>query len=313
MSKQILLVEPRGFCAGVERSIKILDWVVEKAKTQVYVRHQIIHNNRVIEDYEKKGVKFVESLDEVPNGSIVVMSAHGTAPEIINVAKRRQMKVIDAVCPLVTKVHMEAKRLADDGYFVIYIGHKGHQEAIGVLGEVPVNRSVLIEGVDEIDKWKRPKDAKKIGVVTQTTLHADESLEMVNRLKQRFPDLKLPLGGDICYATKGRQGAVMELARRVDIVLVVGSKTSSNSNKLKDRAEEQGVKSYLVDDKKLVKKEWFEGVENVGITAGASGPDYLIQEVVEKVEELFGGEVRELVVGRDEVKFGNLPEGLRLL
>jgi len=313
MSKQIILVEPRGFCAGVARAIKILDLALERTDGQVYVRHQIIHNRRVVRDYEEKGVRFVESLNEVPEGSIVVLSAHGTSPEVFKKAKKKKLIVVDGVCPLVTKVHLEAKRLVGAGYFVIYVGHRGHQEGIGVLGEIPKGKGLLIENIKEARECRLPDGAEKVGVLTQTTLNYDEVLEVIEELQGRFPDLKLPPGGDICYATKGRQGAVIKLAKEVGVVIVVGSEESSNSKQLRERAEEQGVKSYLVDDVNQIKREWFEGKDKIGVTAGASGPDYLVEEIIEKIKEITKGEVKDLIVEEDKVEFSNLPKELELI
>jgi len=313
MSKQIILVQPRGFCAGVSRAIRILDLALRKTDKQVYVRHNIIHNRRVVKDYEKKKVKFVESLNEVPEGSIVVLSAHGTSPEVFKKAKKKKLIVVDGVCPLVTKVHLEAKRLMDEGYFVIYVGHRGHQEGIGVLGEIPKEKSLLIENIKEARECRLPEGVEKVGVLTQTTLNYDEALEVIKELQKRFPDLKLPPGGDICYATKGRQEAVIKLAKEVEVVIVVGSEESSNSKRLRERAEEQGVKSYLVDDVKQIKRKWFEGKNEIGVTAGASGPDYLVEEIIEMIKEITKGEVRDLVIEEDKVEFSNLPEELELI
>jgi len=313
MSKQIILVEPRGFCAGVARAIKILDLALERTDGQVYVRHQIIHNRRVVRDYEEKGVRFVESLNEVPEASIVVLSAHGTSPEVFKKAKKKKLIVVDGVCPLVTKVHLEAKRLVGAGYFVIYVGHRGHQEGIGVLGEIPKGKGLLIENIKEARECRLPDGAEKVGVLTQTTLNYDEVLEVIEELQGRFPDLKLPPGGDICYATKGRQGAVIKLAKEVGVVIVVGSEESSNSKQLRERAEEQGVKSYLVDDVNQIKREWFEGKDKIGVTAGASGPDYLVEEIIEKIKEITKGEVKDLIVEEDKVEFSNLPKELELI
>jgi len=301
MSKQIVLVQPRGFCAGVSRAIKTLDLVLKKTDKQVYVRHQIVHNRRVVRDYEAKGVKFVESLKEVPEGSIVVLSAHGTPPEVFEKAKKKKLLVVDGVCPLVTKVHLEARRLVGEGYFVIYIGHRGHQEAVGVLGEIPKDKNLLVENIKEAEECRVPEGVKKVGVLTQTTLNYDEALRIIERLQERWPDLKLPSGGDICYATKGRQRAVIELAKQTDVVIVVGSKESSNSNKLRDRVKEQGVEGYLVDDASQIRPEWFKGKDKIGVTAGASGPGYLVEEIVEEIKRFTKGKIRELIIQEDKV------------
>lgn len=293
--KKIYLASPRGFCAGVTRAVKIVDLLLKKHGPPVYVRHEIVHNRHVVADFEKKGVIFVEDLKEVPDGSIVVFSAHGSLPDVYQEAKKKKLKVYDAVCPLVTKVHLEAKRYCQEGYFIFYIGHKNHVEAVGVLGEIPANSVALIQTIEEAKKVQPPQKEKLIAL-TQTTLSFGDTKNVINMLKKRFPTLILPPAFDICFSTQNRQNAIKKLAKKVDLILVVGSKNSSNSNRLKDvagKAGKAGTATYLIDDASEINKSWFKDVENLGITAGASAPDYIINQVIDyfadgkvKVEEL---------------------------
>jgi len=312
MTKEIILVKPRGFCAGVSRAIKILDLAVKKSKQPVYMRHQIVHNRRVVEEFMKKGVKFVEEVKEIPEGATVVFSAHGSPPSMYAEARKRKLTIIEAACPLVIKVHEEAKRFEKEGYFIVYVGHRGHAEGIGVLGELAKDGGVLVENIKEAKTCRVPK-GRKIAVLTQTTLETGEVMEVIEELKKRFSDLRLPPGGDICYATRNRQGAVKELAKQAGVVLVVGSKESSNSNRLWEVAEEAGAQAYLIDRGEDIKKSWFKGNDKAGITAGASSPDWLVEEIVEKVKQMTGGKVRELEVILEKVEFSNLPKELELL
>lgn len=290
--KKIYLASPRGFCAGVKRAVDILDQILQKHKPPIYVRHQIIHNRHVISDFKKKGVIFVKDINNIPNGSVVVFSAHGSPPSLYEKAKKKKLQIYDAVCPLVTKVHLEAKKYTKEGYFIFYIGHKNHPEAIGVLGEVSDQSIVLIKTLEDAEKIIPPQTDRLI-VLTQTTLSFDDTKQIINCLKRRFTKLIQPPAFDICYATQNRQNAVKALAKKVDLVLVIGSKESSNSNRLREVAEKEGVSSYLINDISEIKNSWFKDVEKLGITAGASAPKYLIDEVVKyfskpkvKIEEL---------------------------
>lgn len=310
MVKEIILARPQGLCAGVERALRILDLVVEKNDGPVYCRHAIVHNKRVEQEFAQKGVIVVEDLNEVPDSSTVVFSAAGSSPELFKIAKQKNLKVIDAVCPLVTKVHDEAKRFSKDGYFIVYLGQKGHPEALGVLGEVPKNQSVLISSLTEAEKLELPE---KAALLTQTTLSLDETKEITEYLTKKFPSLKLPPAKDICFSTTNRQTAVKELAKKAKVVLVVGSKTSSNSNRLKEAAEKAGATAYLIDGPEELEDDWFKDKEVIGITAGASAPHKFVRQVVDAVKKRYGGEEKELEVIREEVKFPNLPKELESL
>ena len=302
--KKIYLVSPRGFCAGVKRAVDILDLVLKKHKPPIYVRHQIVHNRHIISDFEKRGVIFVEDINNIPDGSTVIFSAHGSSPNLYQVAKRKKLKVFDATCSLVNKVHLEAKKFNGQGYFIFYIGHKNHPEAEGVLGEIPANSVVLVQTIKEAKKITPPQ-TDKIIVLTQTTLSFDDTKEIINYLKKRFPKLVQPPAFDICYATQNRQNAVKELAKKVDLVLVIGSKESSNSNRLKEVAEKSGKHAYLINDKSEIKLSWLENVEKLGITAGTSAPKYLIEEVINYFKKQ-GVTVEELSVIKENINF-SLP------
>jgi 4-hydroxy-3-methylbut-2-enyl diphosphate reductase len=272
----------------------------------VYCRHGIVHNKKVVEEFEGKGVVFVEEIKDIPDGSVVVLSAHGTSPEVVEQAKQKHLKIVDSVCPLVTKVHMEAKKYSGDGYFVLYLGHKGHQEAIGVLGEVK-GQSILISTLEEAKHLEIPEKAV---LLTQTTLSVDETKEIIDFLKKRWPNLVIPPGKDICFSTTNRQWAVKELMKSSDFVLVVGSKTSSNSKRLQEVA---GSKAHLVDGPEDLHDEWFQGVRVVGITAGASVPEKFIQPVVDAIQKQYGGVIEELTVLEEHVSFPNLPKEIESL
>ncbi|MDO8486700.1 MAG: 4-hydroxy-3-methylbut-2-enyl diphosphate reductase [Candidatus Curtissbacteria bacterium] len=320
MVRKILLAKPRGFCAGVDRAIDVVETALEIFAAPIYVKHAIVHNVHVVEDLEKKGAIFVEDLDEVPPpkagqaaGAVLVFSAHGSPPQLKEEAKKRGFRVIDATCPLVTKVHLEAKRYANEGYFIIYIGHRGHPEPIGVMGEVPEGSIVLIEDASEVKDLKVPQEDKLI-YLNQTTLSLSDVKNTIDALKARFAKIIAPpTVWDICFATSNRQTAARELAKKSDLVLVIGSKTSSNSNRLRDVSEEEGTKAYLVDDETMVDPSWFSGVETVGITSGASAPEYLVDNLVEYIKKVNPGvEVENLDVLKEEVKFP-LPDDLVLL
>lgn len=309
MEREIILVKPRGLCAGVDRALKILDLVVEKSEGPVYCRHAIVHNKKVVEEFSQRGVVFVEDLNQVPDDSVVVFSAAGSSPELFKLAKQKNLTVIDAVCPLVTKVHEEAKRFSGEGYFIVYLGEKNHPEALGVLGEV-AGKSVLISNLEEAQNINVPE---KAALLTQTTLSLDETKEITDYLKAKFPNLKLPAGKDICFSTTNRQLAVKELAKKAKVVLVVGSKTSSNSKRLREAAEKLGTQAYLIDGPEDLQDDWFKDKEVIGITAGASVPNRFVRELIDEVKKRFGGEEKELEVIKEEVKFPNLPKELENL
>lgn len=316
MIKKILIATPRGFCAGVDRAIDVVEATLEIFGPPVYVKHAIVHNLHVVEDLKVKGAIFVEDLDEIPSppagGSVVVFSAHGTDPVIKEEAKKRGHKVIDATCPLVTKVHLEAQRYARDGYFVIYVGHRDHPEPVGVFGEVPKGTITLIETADEVADIKVPQEEKLV-YLTQTTLSISDTKETTDKLKERFPNIIAPPSSDICYATTNRQKAARELAKKCDLVLVIGSRASSNSNRLKEVCEEEGAKSYLVDDETKVNSKWFAGVKTLGITSGASVPEYLVERMVEFVKKSNPKIIVEnFEVMKEAIKFP-LPDDLVLL
>lgn len=309
MLEKILLAYPRGFCAGVDRAIDVVETALEIFGPPVYVKHAIVHNTHVVADLAAKGARFIENLDEVPPKSVLVFSAHGTPPSLKEEAKRRGHRVIDATCPLVTKVHLEAQRYAREGYFIIYVGHRGHPEPIGVFGEVPKESIALIEDANEVDGLVVPQEVKLI-CLTQTTLSIPDTKETVDKLKKRFKNLILPPSSDICYATTNRQLAARELAKRCDLVLVIGSVTSSNSNRLVEVAKEEGAKSYLVDDAGHVKDKWVENVTTVGITSGASAPEYLVDSMVQFIRGKNPRvKVEKLDVLKEEIKFP-LPDDL---
>ncbi len=299
--KKIYLVSPRGFCAGVKRAVDVVNLVLQKYKTPIYVRHQIVHNRHVISDFEKKGVIFTEDINKIPDSSVVIFSAHGSSPNIYQIAKNKKLIIIDAVCPLVSKVHIEAKRYSQQEYFIFYIGHKNHPETIGVLGEVTETSIILIETLNEAKKIFPPQ-TDKIIILTQTTLSFDDTKEIINYLKKKFPKIIQPPAFDICYATQNRQNAVKELVKKVDMVLVIGSKESSNSNRLREVAEMSGKRAYLINDKLEIQTSWLENVENLGITAGASAPKYLIEEIVNYFKKQ-GVEVEELSVIKENINF----------
>ena len=281
----IILAEPRGFCAGVTRAIDIVEKVLEKFGAPIYVRHEIVHNRYVVEDLKKKGAIFVEEINQIPDNSIVIFSAHGVSKKVEEDAKLKGLKVIDATCPLVSKVHREAKKYEDGGYEIILIGHKGHPEVEGTSGRV--NKKVTLISDENEARNVVLGNSEKIAYVTQTTLSVDDTKKIVDILESRFPAMQKGLATkDICYATQNRQDAVKELSKQIELLLVIGSEKSSNSNRLRDLGEEFGVTSYLINDASDIKSDWLKDVENIGITAGASAPEVLVQEVVKKLESL---------------------------
>jgi len=299
--KIIYLVKPRGFCAGVKRAVEIVEVAIRKYGVPLYVRHQIVHNRRVVADFEKQGVVFVEKINEVPKGAKIIFSAHGSPPSLYKEALQRGLTIIDATCPLVTKVHLEAKRYEKEGYFIVYLGHKDHPEPKGVLGEIKASSAVLIENLEDAKKLTL-SDKKKIVILTQTTLSFDDTKEIVIYLQKQFPHLTLPPAFDICYATQNRQEAVKALAKMVDVILVVGSRESSNSKRLKDLGIACGRPTYLVDDSSQIKENWFENADKVGVTAGASTPDRLISEIVQYIRKS-GVAVEELEIIHEQISF----------
>ena len=278
---RVILAQPRGFCAGVERAIEIVEKALELYGPPIYVRHEIVHNKRVVETLKAKGAVFVEELHEIPDGAITVFSAHGVSQKVEDSAKLRDLPVLDATCPLVAKVHKEGQRYSEKGYDVILIGHEGHPEVEGTMGRIP-GKVHLVEEAADVDRLPIGDNAK-VAYVTQTTLSVDDTREVIETLKRRFPQIVGPDVKDICYATQNRQAAVRELTKQVDLLLVVGARNSSNSNRLREIGHESGVPTYLLEDVKALDAKWLEGVETVGITAGASTPEELVRELIEKL------------------------------
>lgn len=306
---EILLAEPRGFCAGVDRAIEIVERALAKFGRPIYVRHEIVHNTYVVNDLKAKGAIFIEELDEVPPGATLVFSAHGVSKSVQDEAERRGFRIFDATCPLVTKVHVEVAKLHKEGYEFIMIGHKGHPEVEGTMGQLDSGIH-LVE--DEADVARvQLAQTEKLAVVTQTTLSVDDAAGILAAVKARFPQVREPKQQDICYATQNRQDAVKLLSPQVDIVIVVGSPTSSNSNRLREVAIKLGTPSYMVDNADELRPEWFDGKARVGLTAGASAPDILVQQVIERLRELGAIAVRRMEGLTETVKFP-LPKGLKL-
>ncbi len=308
MPEKLLLATPRGYCAGVDRAVQTVDRALELYGPPVYVRKEIVHNKHVVDQLRRRGAIFVESESEVPEGSTVVFSAHGVAPSVHRGAQERRLDTIDATCPLVTKVHVEARRFAAEGYTIVLVGHDGHEEVEGTMGEAP-ERIVLVESVEDVDQLE-VEDPEKIAFITQTTLSVDETRAVIERLRERFPAVVGPRTDDICYATTNRQAAVKELAARCDLVLVIGSRNSSNSNRLVEVARECGVDSHLIDYERELQEDWLEGKRVVGITSGASAPEELVQRLVEHFQARGPVEVEELHVVPEDVRF-MLPKEIR--
>jgi 4-hydroxy-3-methylbut-2-en-1-yl diphosphate reductase len=303
----VLLANPRGFCAGVERAIAIVERALALHGAPIYVRHEIVHNRSVVESLRAKGAVFVDELDQVPPGGTVIFSAHGVAKSVQAEAERRGLKVFDATCPLVTKVHMEVAKMLREGYEIVMIGHKGHPEAEGTMGQSP-RGMYLVETLADVAALE-PRAEQKLAYVTQTTLSLDDAQAMIAALKTRFPTIRGPKKDDICYATQNRQDAVKLMAPRCDVVIVVGSPNSSNSNRLREVAEKVGVPAYMVDSAADLRPEWVQGKRRVGITAGASAPEVLVQELLEKLKALGAGEVHPLEGIVERVQF-TLPREL---
>jgi 4-hydroxy-3-methylbut-2-enyl diphosphate reductase len=304
----ILLASPRGYCAGVDRAVQTVERALELYGAPVYVRKEIVHNKHVVEELRDRGAIFVETEAEVPEGATVVFSAHGVAPSVHVGAAERHLRTIDATCPLVTKVHVEAKKFAAQGYTIVLIGHAGHEEVEGTMGEAP-EQIVLVQDEDEVDRLQ-VADPARIAYISQTTLSVDETLAIIVRLRERFPEIVGPRTDDICYATTNRQTAVKQLARESDLVLVVGSRNSSNSNRLVEVAREYGAASYLIDNQAEVADEWLDGVRVLGITSGASAPEGLVSELVERFRRRGDVDVHELEVVSEDVRF-MLPKTIR--
>ena len=309
---KILLANPRGFCAGVDRAIEIVNVCLERFEPPIYVRHEVVHNKFVVEDLANRGAVFVEELDEVPDGAIVIFSAHGVSKAVEDEAERRDLTVFDATCPLVTKVHIEVNKFAKTGVDAVLIGHACHPEVEGTMGRFDPQyggRIHLIEDVVDVANLDLPTDTD-LAFVTQTTLSMDDTAEVIDALKNKFPKIHAPRKDDICYATQNRQDAVKELAARCQVVLVVGSPNSSNSNRLRELAERLGAKAHLIDNAGEMQKDWFAGVDTVGVTAGASAPEVLIQEVLDTLQS-WGGEKPEELSGILENVTFSLPKALR--
>ena len=305
--ERVLLAAPRGYCAGVDRAVETVERALLAFGAPIYVRKQIVHNLPVVRDLESKGAIFVEELEEVPSGATVILSAHGVAPEVYAQARARELRVIDATCPLVTKVHNEAKKFARDGYHIVLIGHEGHEEVVGTMGEAS-SSITLIGAPDEADALDLPAE-DKVAYLSQTTLSVDETNDVIERLRARFPVIQGPPREDICYATQNRQTAVKVLAEKADVVLVIGSDNSSNSNRLAEVAAARGARSYLIDDETEIEDAWLEGARTVGITSGASAPEWLVDRVVGWFRARGVDDVEEVRVVEEDVHFA-LPKEL---
>jgi len=307
---EIILASPRGFCAGVDRAIEIVERALDRFGSPVYVRHQIVHNRYVVDALKKKGAIFVDSPAEVPESSPVIFSAHGVSLAVRAEARDHQLNAIDATCPLVTKVHVEVKRMVNEGYEIIMIGHAGHVEVEGTMGQAP-NRMFLVETIEDVQRVE-VTDPSRLGCVTQTTLSVDDTAEVMKALKERFPEISLPRRDDICYATQNRQDAVKALAEKADLVLIVGAPASSNSNRLVEVSAKLGIPSYLIQNADEIDPEWLEGVDRAGVSAGASTPEFLVDQVIERLSKFGDGDVRLSSLGSiDENMTFKLPAELR--
>jgi 4-hydroxy-3-methylbut-2-enyl diphosphate reductase len=304
MLSRVLLAAPRGYCAGVERAVEAVEQALDKHGPPVYVRKQIVHNLHVVRDLESKGARFVDEETEVPEGAVVVLSAHGVPPEVYRNAAARHLTILDATCPLVTKVHLEARRFAGEGRTIVLIGHAGHEEVVGTTGQAP-ERTILVQDLEEARTVEVPDDAD-LSYLTQTTLSVDETNAIIRVLRERFPAMEGPPREDICYATQNRQDAVKEVARRADVVLVIGSVNSSNSNRLAEVARELGTPAYLVDDETEVDPAWLEGAEVVGLTSGASAPEWLVDRMLAFLAEQGATEVEEVTLAEERLRFSNV-------
>jgi len=309
MPTEVLLAEPRGFCAGVDRAIDIVEHALAKFGAPIYVRHEIVHNTHVVNDLKARGAIFIEELADVPAGATLIFSAHGVSKAVQQEAEARGFQIFDATCPLVTKVHVEVAKLAKEGFEFIMIGHKGHPEVEGTMGQLSEGIH-LVEDVADVARIQ-PAQTAKLAVVTQTTLSVDDAADITAAVRARFPSIREPKQQDICYATQNRQDAVKLLSRQVDVVVVVGSPTSSNSNRLRELAEKLGTPGYMVDDASQLQPEWFQSANRVGITAGASAPEHLVQGVVARLRELGAIAVQRMEGMEETIRFP-LPKGLRL-
>jgi 4-hydroxy-3-methylbut-2-enyl diphosphate reductase len=309
VEKRIVLAWPRGYCAGVERAVDTVERALRIYGPPVYVRKQIVHNIHVVRDLEAKGAVFVEEETEVPEGGVVILSAHGVAPQVYATSMERGLSLIDATCPLVTKVHLEARRFARDDYTILLIGHRGHEEVVGTTGEAPEN--IVVVGSPEEARTVQVPDPDRVVYLSQTTLSVDETNEVIEVLKERFPGIAGPPRDDICYATQNRQEAVKELARQCDVILVIGSDNSSNSNRLVEVSESLGTQAYLIDDETDIDPAWLEGRETVGVTSGASAPEWLVERVVEWLKAWGATSVEELHTVDEQMRF-SLPAGVRI-
>jgi len=307
---RVILANPRGFCAGVNMAIESLERALQIFGTPLFVYHEIVHNRPVVDRFTRKGVTFVDTIDEVPRGATVLYSAHGVSPAIREAAATRNLRAIDATCPLVTKVHVEAIKFAKEGYHIILVGHEGHDEVIGTMGEAP-HAMTLVQTAQEVAALPFSRETK-LAYLTQTTLSVDEAREIIDALKGRFPDIASPKKEDICYATQNRQEAVKALVREVDLVIVLGSRNSSNSNRLAELAKTNGKPGYLIDTAAELNNAWFEGIGSVLITAGASAPEDVVQDCLRVLEERFGATVENRVVREEHVSFP-LPRELTMV
>jgi len=308
----IRLANPRGFCAGVDRAIAIVERALDQFGAPIYVRHEVVHNKHVVETLTQRGAVFVEEIDEIPAGSTCIFSAHGVSKAVENAAEDKGLHVFDATCPLVTKVHMEVTKAAKESLDVILIGHEGHPEVEGTLGQMPSDassRALLIESPEDVDALTGI-DPDRLQFVTQTTLSVDDTEEVISALRKRFPNINGPRKDDICYATQNRQDAVKALAKESELILVVGSKNSSNSNRLRELAERLGARAFLIDRADEVEKDWLRGIKTVGVTSGASAPEVLVQAVIQRLEEAGGQFQGEIKVAEETVEF-SLPKALR--
>lgn len=307
---RILLANPRGFCAGVNMAINVVDEALKRVGPPIYVYHEIVHNRHVVDDFRSRGVTFVDDVEEVPEGAVVVFSAHGVSPQVRETARRRRLREVDATCPLVTKVHNEVIRFARDGYRIVFIGHRNHDEAVGTVGEAP-EAITVVESPAEVEALPFGPD-EKLAYVTQTTLSLQDAASIIDALKRKYPGIRPPPKDDICYATTNRQNAVSEFAGETDLVLVIGSQNSSNSKRLVETAEARGVRAYLIDDQRELRPEWFEGVRSVMVTAGASAPEHLVGELVQRLQREYGGRVETRTLVQEDVSFAP-PKSLRTL
>jgi 4-hydroxy-3-methylbut-2-enyl diphosphate reductase len=306
--KRVILAAPRGYCAGVDRAVQTVEEALEEHGAPIYVRKEIVHNKHVVSQLSERGAIFVEEETEVPEGEIVVFSAHGVAPAVHERSAERRLRTIDATCPLVTKVHVEARKFASDGYTIILVGHEGHEEVEGTMGEAP-DSIVLVQTVEDAEQLEL-EDPDHVALITQTTLSVDETAEIIARLRERFPNIVTPKSEDICYATTNRQISVKEIAAECDLVLVIGSTNSSNSNRLVEVAREYGADSYLIDNHSQVDPAWLEGVETVGITSGASAPEELVEDLVDYFRRLGVEDISESRTVDESVRF-MLPKEIR--